>query len=129
MRSWLIAVTVLLVIVTVPHTREDFCYGDLARLGISVSRGHLILAMAYTLQLVGIILTILQSRVGPWLLGAMGAIWCVGAIVIHGHDLLFAGPSYRHGAISKLLEVAIIALGATTAVLAVAITRPQRSST
>ena len=55
------------------------------------------------------------SRIGFALLGFTGTILCVGAIVIHGHDLLFAGAEYRHGLISKILEGLIIVLGAAAA--------------
>jgi hypothetical protein len=47
----------------------------------------------------------------------MGVIWCVGAIVVHGHDMIFAGPQYRHGLISRLLELLVIALGAASATI------------
>jgi hypothetical protein len=104
-------------LVTLPHALEDFHYGDLLRLGIALPAGVALLAAAYGLQIIGIALTARGHRVGPALLGAMGTVWCIGALAIHGHDLLFAGPDYRHGLISKLLEVLIIALGALCAYL------------
>jgi hypothetical protein len=113
----LVAATIALVLITLPHALEDFHYGDLSRLGIALPAGVAILASAYALQLIGIILTWRGRRSGPALLGVMGAVWCIGAIAIHGHDLLFAGPDYRHGFVSKALEVLIIALGAICALL------------
>lgn len=116
-RTRLIAATCALMIVSLPHALEDFHYGDLLRLGIGLHAGIALLATAYGLQLVGILLTLRGHRVGLALLGVLGAVWCIGALAVHGHDLLFAGPGYRHGVVSKLLEVLIIALGALCAYL------------
>ena len=119
----LIVVTVLLVAVTVPHALEDFQYGDLYRLGINLPLGVCILAVAYGLQVTGIALLARNHSRGALLLAALGGVWCVGAIVIHGHDMLFAGPDYRHGPVSKLLELLIIALGAWCGVLGIRISQ------
>lgn len=104
-------------LVSLPHALEDFHYGDLLRLGMALPAAVAILATAYVLQLTGIALVARGHRSGPVLLGVMGAVWCAGALAIHGHDLLFAGPDYRHGFISKALEVLIIVLGAVCALL------------
>jgi len=111
-RAWLIALTVALMIVSLPHALEDFHYGDLQRIGIPLPASVLALLLAYALQTTGITLTANGRRAGTWLLALMGAIWSVGAIVIHGHDLLFAGPEYRHGHVSKVLEALVILFGA-----------------
>ena len=110
-------------IVTFPHALEDFHYGDLARLGIPLSAEIGLLIAAYAAQLLGISLTARVTRAGPLILGVMGAIWCTGAVVVHGHDLLFAGADYRHGLISKLLELLIIVLGALIAIVALGLLR------
>jgi hypothetical protein len=104
-------------LVSLPHALEDFHYGDLLRVGIALPAGVAILVVAYGLQLAGIALTARGLPAGPAVLGGMGAVWCIGALAIHGHDLLFAGPDYRHGLISKLLEVLVIVLGAFCAYL------------
>ena len=57
------------------------------------------------------------------LLGITGAVWSIGALVVHGKDLLLAGPEYRHGPISKVLEIAIIILGAGVALESVVAVR------
>jgi len=116
-RLSLIVVTVVLMAVSFPHALEDFQYGGLSRFGVSLGAAHVILLVAYALQFLGVVLTARGHRAGPPLLGGMGLVWCTGAVLVHGHELLFAAPGYRHGIISRLLEGAIIVLGATAAVL------------
>ncbi|MBV8081474.1 MAG: hypothetical protein JOY86_00660 [Candidatus Eremiobacteraeota bacterium] len=116
-------------IVSFPHALEDFHYGDLARLGIALPFAIALLIVAYAMQLLGIALTARNTRAAPLLLGSMGAIWCVGAVLVHGHDVLFAGADYRHGLISKLMEVLIIVLGAAIAIVALGFVRAPRSMT
>ncbi|MBV8339722.1 MAG: hypothetical protein JO343_07230 [Candidatus Eremiobacteraeota bacterium] len=119
MRVALVMVTCLLIAVSFPHALEDFHYGDLLRLGIPASITYTLLATAYALQLIGIAFTLRGSASGVVLLGVMGAVWCLGALFVHGRDLLFAGAGYRHGMISRALESLIIVLGMFAAALAV----------
>ena len=113
----LIGVTVLLAIVSGPHVREDFYYGDRVLPGLTSAYGVLALAAVYLAQALGIVLTLRADPRGAWLLAAMGAVWCAGAVIVHGHDVLFADVGYRHGAVSRILEAAIIVLGAAAAAL------------
>jgi hypothetical protein len=113
----LIAVTALLVVVTLPHALEDFQYGDLMRFGVSIPLGICVLAAMYMSQSIGMLLVARGRSRGALLLAALGGIWCIGAIIVHGHDMIFAGPLYRHGAISKILELLIIVLGVASVVL------------
>lgn len=119
LRNLLITVTIVLIAVTLPHALEDFHYGDLMRFGIRLPLSVLLLAMTYSLQLLGIGLMVRGDLRAALLLAAIGAIWCVGAIVVHGHDMLFAVAGYRHGTISRLLELFIVGLGAFSAWLGV----------
>lgn len=118
-RTALIVITCLLIAVSFPHALEDFYYGDLTRLGIAVPGGYAILAIAYAIQFLGIALTLRGHAWGPPILGVMGAVWCLGVVFVHGHDLLFAGPAYRHGLRSRGLESMIIVCGMLCAALAV----------
>ncbi len=113
----LIGITCLLMAVSLPHALEDFHYGDLARLGICQPLGIAMLCTAYAVQIIGLVLVVRGRRSGAVLLGAMGAVWCVGAAAIHGHDMVFGGEHYRHGMVSRLLELSIIVLGALATVL------------
>jgi len=113
----LIAVTLVLMGVSLPHALEDFHYGDLMRLGIDRPVGIALLCSAYALQIAGVVLILRSRRSGSVLLAVMGGVWCVGAAMIHGHDMLFAGPTYRHGMISRLLELCIVILGGLAAII------------
>ncbi len=116
-RISLVVVAVALAFVAFPHALEDFRYGDLDRFGISLAASEWLLAGAYVLQLIGIALVLRGNDRAAIVLAFTGALWCIGAIVVHGHDMLFAGPDYRHGFISKLLEGLIIGLGGLSAAL------------
>jgi hypothetical protein len=119
----LIVLTVALMIVSVPHVIEDFHYGGLLGFGASPALAAALLFGAYALPIAGITLTMRGLRAGPLLLGITGAVWCVGAVFAHGHDLLLAGPEYRHGPISKILEIAIIILSAGVALESMVVSR------
>jgi hypothetical protein len=111
----LIALAVVFVAVIVPHALEDFYYGALLHLGVSTGAGVAILMLSVALAIVSAVLVAVGRPLGGWLLALIGATWSLGAIVIHGHDLLFAGPHYRHGLVSRLLELLIIVAGAALA--------------
>ena len=113
--TWLIVIAIALVIVTIPHVVEDFHYGNILGVHLAGPTAIAVLTLAYGLQIVGIALLWPARRAGATLLAVTGAAWCVGTLVVHGSELLFSGADYRHGLISKLLEVLIIAFGATSA--------------
>ncbi len=114
-------------IVSMPHVLEDFHYGDLLGFGAPQALAVVLLLAAYALQIAGIALVMRGHQAGPVLLGITGAVWCIGAVFVHGHDLLLAGPEYRHGPISKILEIAIIILGAGVALESVVVARALSS--
>lgn len=123
----MIAVTVALMIVSVPHVLEDFHYGNILGVGVPAAAATVIVLAAYAVQVAGIALVARGVRLGAWLLGIAGLVWCTGALLVHGHDIVFANGAYRNGPISKILEVLIIGLGAAAAWLAVSINvRPPR---
>ncbi len=113
----LVFLTALLIVVSFPHALEDFHYGEFTRLGVPQAYGVLALAIAYAAQVAGVTLLVKGRQAGAWLLALTGAVWAIGATVVHGHDLLFAGPGYRHGLVSRALEVGIILTGTATAIL------------
>ena len=111
-----IALTLLLAAVTIPHTAEDFRYGEFARFGVpnAVAAGALVIV--YGLQLCGVVLAWRGANAGLWLMASGGFVWCVGAIAVHGSEL-FASGLYRNGFESKALIVAIVVLGASVAIV------------
>ena len=113
-----VALTLLLVAATIPHTLEDFHYGEFARFGVSTSTAGAALVVVYAIQLAGMIFAARGKRAGFWLLTLSGLLWCVGASIVHGSEL-FGGGTYRNGIESKALIVAIIVLGAAVAVVSV----------
>jgi len=125
-RDTLIIATCVLILVSLPHVIEDFQYGALVRFGVTLPLGIAFLVIMYSLQLGSLGLLLAGSSRPALLLAFTGAIWSIGATLIHGHDLIFTGESYRHGPISKVLEALIIVLGAVVAVtgIGVANSRP-----
>jgi hypothetical protein len=111
-----IALTLLLVAATIPHTAEDFRYGEFARFGVSDAVAAGALVIVYAVQLCGVVFAWRDASVGFRLMAAGGLIWSVGAIAVHGSELFASGP-YRNGLESKALIVAIIALGASVAIV------------
>ena len=86
------------------------------RFGVTAPTGIVILAIMYSVQLGALRFVLAGSSRAALVLACTGAIWCIGAALIHGHEIVFAGSGYRNGTISKLLEVSIIVLGAIVAV-------------
>jgi len=72
------------------------------------------LGVVYALQLAGAFLAGRRQAVGLVCLMIAGLIWCMGALWLHGPEIIASGE-YRYGVISKALEIAIIALGAAIA--------------
>jgi hypothetical protein len=110
-------------IVSVPHVLEDFHYGDLLGFGAPQAVAVALVLAAYALPIAGIALVLRGHKAGPVLLAITGAVWCAGAVLVHGRDLLLAGPEYRHGPISKILEIALIILSAGVALESAVIAR------
>ena len=107
----IVILSVILVAICAPHAAEDFQFGAFARLGISPSLPAAALGVMFATQLAGAYLVGRRSPVGFALLIAVGAIWSVGALILHGPEIIASG-AYRNGVISKALEVGIILVGA-----------------
>jgi len=125
-RNTLIIATCVLILVSLPHVIEDFQYGALVRFGVTLPLGIAVLLIMYSLQLGALGLLLAGSSRPALVLAFTGAVWSIGAALIHGHDLIFAGENYRHGPVSKVLEVLIIVFGAVVCLtgIRVANTRP-----
>jgi len=114
--AWPILLTLLLVAATVPHAIEDFRFGEFARFGVSTTTAACALVVVYAAQGAGMLLAARGSITGFRLLAAAALVWTVGAIAIHGSEIVSSGP-YRNGLESKALIVGIVVLGAATAIV------------
>ncbi|MFQ5846219.1 MAG: hypothetical protein ACE5IQ_00940 [Candidatus Methylomirabilales bacterium] len=113
--QWLIGLSVLSFLFTVPHAAEDFLHGEAARLGLNNTAMAVGLAVAYAGQALGLALSARQNRVGHLAHLALGLVWCIGAVVIHLPEVLAPGP-YREGPASQIfLFGVIISTGALAA--------------
>ncbi len=113
---WMIGISILTFLFTVPHAAEDFLHGEPARLGLSNTSMAFVLAVAYAVQALAVALSACQKSAGHWLHLAVGLVWCLGAAVIHLPEVLAPGP-YREGLASHAL---LFALMLSTAALSVA---------
>ena len=122
--TWLVPVSVASLLVTLPHSFEDFVAGVQRDYGLSTLGGGLLLACVYVVQVIGIVLASHRSRPGYWLHLLVGLFWFVGSVYDHLDDVLFADP-YRAGWPSKALELGIMAISA--AIVALALLSLRRS--
>ena len=117
--TWLLALSILSLLTTVPHAFEDFAADELARfdLHLEVLQFGLGVAFLVAMQAAAIALSARRQPAGYLLSAALGAFWFVGAGVLHVPQLL--GGPFRAGLPSIALIMAI--MGANLAVLAAAI--------
>ena len=97
-------------LVTLPHSFEDFVEGVPQDFGVGVLSGGLLLAVAYAVHALGILLASHEWPAGYviYLFAGMG--WFLGALFDHLPDVLSLEP-YRAGFPSKLLEVLVMVFG------------------
>jgi hypothetical protein len=112
----IVILSVILIALCAPHAAEDFQFGAFARLGVTPALPAVALGVMFAAQVAGAYLVGCRSRVGFALLIAVGAIWSVGAAIVHGPEIVASGD-YRNGVISKALEVGIMLVGAAMVVV------------
>jgi hypothetical protein len=126
---WVIGLSLLTILFTVPHSLEDFVYGLPGRFGVSVMLAGILLSLAFLAQIVGLLLVSHQRLSGFVITLAIALFWFAGAIADHLHDVLHTWP-YREGIISKVMEVGIMASMAVLAIVsAVALYQSWNSRT
>jgi len=91
---------------------EDFTFGEPARLGVSTGAALSVLVAAYALQLSGAWLALAGNRWGGTLVAATGLVWLVGAVVIHGPEIVANGLAWRYGATSVGEVILLVAAAA-----------------
>jgi len=114
---WLLALSMASVLVTLPHSIEDFHYGIAARFHLGLLPAAFVLAIGYAAQMVGLALASHRRRSGYLISLVVGLIWFLGAVGDHLRDVLTTWP-YRAGLISKTLEVLIMLLAAALVIAA-----------
>jgi len=124
---WIIRLSVVTFLFTLPHSFEDFVYGIPGRFGLSVMAAGMLLSLAFVTQVVGVLLILHRRQSGLVITLGIALFWFIGAVADHLHDVLVAWP-YREGIISKVMEIAIIvSMALLTAISAIALFQARRS--
>jgi len=119
---WLIAASVATVPITLTHAVEDFSVGIHERFHLPVLLAAFFVSLAYAAQVLAAALAAQERRLGYWLNLGLALAWLVGAAADHLGEVVFVSP-YRHGLLSKALEVAIMVGAALWAGLAISALR------
>ncbi len=98
-----------------------------ADFGFTVLTAGGLLAAAYTVQVVGILLASRRVHLGYWLHLLIGLGWFFGSVLDHLDDVLLAAP-YRAGPPSKVLEVGIMVVSAAIVALSALALRSGRGT-
>ncbi len=80
---WLLALSMASVLVTLPHSIEDFHYGIAARFHLGLLPAAFGLALGYAAQMVGLALASHRRRSGYLISLVVGVIWFLGAVGDH----------------------------------------------
>lgn len=105
----MVGVGVASLLVTLPHSFEDFVVGVPGRFGLSVLAAGFLLACVYAVHVVGIVLAT-RGSVGGYAINLLVGIgWLLGAAIDHLPEIVRSGP-YRAGLPSKAFEVGIMAV-------------------
>ncbi len=113
---WVVGLAVASLIVTLPHSLEDFVSGIPARFGLSVLVAGVILGFGYAVHVVGILRAAQGSPIGYAINMLIGLIWFLGAVFDHLPEVVGTGP-YRAGLPSKALVVGIMVISAALAIV------------
>lgn len=105
---WLSAASVL---VTLPHSFEDFDYAIYERFGVGLLPAAFGLAVAYAAQLVAAVFAWQGRRAAILVNAALALVWLAGAVLDHLPDVVAAEP-YRAGFVSKALELGVMVVAA-----------------
>jgi drug/metabolite transporter (DMT)-like permease len=90
---------------------EDFSVAEPARAGVPAFVALAVLLAAYVAQLFGASLAVRGIAWGGRIIAVVGAIWVVGAVLIHGPEIRVDGLHWRSGALSIAGVVLVIAAG------------------
>jgi hypothetical protein len=108
-------IAIVLVVVSVPHTLEDFAFGEPARVGVAPAIAVCALIVAYAAQLTGAWLALRGSRWGGRLVAATGLVWFAGALLLHGPEIRSQGLQWRFG-LTSVGELLLIVIASALAI-------------
>ena len=91
-----VLLTALLVAISAPHAAEDFQFGKFEQMGVPSIIPATALGVMYATQAIGAFLAGRNARFGYVLLSLGGILWCVGALIVHGREIVGPGD-YRYG--------------------------------
>lgn len=106
----MVILSLLLLFFTIPHTLEDFTYGEPEAVGISPQILALGVAAVFALQGLALFWTGRQLRRGHILHFGLGILWPLGAGTAQLPEIFAPGP-YRAGVISEVYVFGIILVG------------------
>jgi hypothetical protein len=109
-------ITIVLIVVSLPHVLEDFMFREPARVGVSTGLAWSVLLAAYALQFFAALLCLRGNPWGGRLVAATGLVWFVGALLIHGPEIRTQAFSWRFGTtsvgeVTLLVVAAVLAMG------------------
>lgn len=107
---WIVILSVLLLFFTIPHTLEDFAYGEPQEMGLSPQVLSLGVAAVFALQGLALYWIGRKQRRGILVHMVLGILWPLGAGAAQLSEIFAPGP-YRSGAISEVYVFGIIAVG------------------
>lgn len=110
-----VAVSVLLMFFTLPHTLEDFAVGEPEEAGVPAAVLALVISVVFAVQALGIYWLGAGRRRGLVAHALVGVFWPVAAGIAQ-LPVLLSGEPYRDGVISVVYVVGIIVVGAALAV-------------
>ncbi len=118
--------SLLLIFFTIPHTLEDFAYGEPAEAGIPVTVLSLVASVVFFVQAVGLYWLGRGQRRGVVAHLVVGLFWPVGSGFAQLPDILGGAP-YRAGFVSVLYVIGMIVVGLLLLVAA-AVTLARRDT-
>lgn len=107
---WVVTLSLLLLFFTIPHTLEDFAYGEPGKAGISPQVLASGVAAVFAVQGLALFWTGQQLRRGYVVHLILGILWPLGASAAQLPEILAPGP-YRAGVISEVYVFGIILAG------------------
>jgi hypothetical protein len=110
-RNTVVVLSLMLMLVAVPHTLEDFSLGEPAKNGVAVPVLATVVAVMFALQGLALFWAGQNKRLGYFIHMGLGAFWPLAAGSAQLPAFLTTTP-YRSGFISILYVVSMMILGA-----------------